>query len=165
MSQKLAERLNLPLEHLDMYYHDTSAPYAHNDNREAWLAKIESLVCEPSWIIEGNYKSTFPKRFERADAIIFLDFSRRLRMYRVLKRRWKFRRSSPYKRAGMPDDWEEKLGWDFLTIVWNYRKQQYPVIERVADETGSRHKVLRFTNPRQLELFLDELDDSAALPL
>ncbi len=161
-SLKLAEKLKLPLIHLDMYYHDTSKPYAHAEDRSAWLEKVKDLVEKPKWIMDGNYKSTFEYRFSAADIIIFLDFPKRILLYRVYKRRWEFRKSSPRRRLDMPEDWNEKVDWEFFKVIWDYKRDQSPLIAKMAHKTSSTHKFLRFTSPQQLEAFLETLDASKA---
>jgi adenylate kinase family enzyme len=47
---------------------------------------IADIAARDEWIIEGGYTATFPIRMPRSDTIIWLDFSRRVCIPRILKR-------------------------------------------------------------------------------
>lgn len=166
-SRHLAEKTGLPIIHLDFYYHDKIMPYYLAKDRVQWLAKLKSLVNEPSWIMDGNYKSTFEMRFETADVVLLLDFPRHLLLWRVFKRRWQYRESSTKTRVGvdMADGWKEKIDWEFIKMVWNYRRDQLPLIAKIAEDTRSQEKIVTFTSPGQLSRFLETLDEHVSRKL
>lgn len=71
-SKELSKRLSLPLYHLDFFHYDESFNYQQDE--DAWRQRVMALSQEPSWIIDGNHKSTFDIRFDNADTIIYLDY-------------------------------------------------------------------------------------------
>ena len=89
------------------------------------------------WIIDGNYKSTFDIRMPAADTVIFLDYPRWLTLYRALRRRVEHRKK---RREDMPENWKERISWDFLTFMWSYRKTQRPEVLRLLDECRTAGK-------------------------
>ncbi len=141
----------LPIEHLDYYYHQLK--YGYYDDKEVWIKKAEVIIKKPKWIMDGNYSSTFEQRFKRADLIIFFDYPRWLTMYRVIKRRWQFNNK---KRLEMPDDWVEKVDWEFLKYVWRFKGKSHSKIT-AALEKFSDTPVVVLKNPSETENYLKSL--------
>lgn len=150
-SRKLAEKTKLPLVHLDYHYHD--AKHDYENNKDSWRKLITSLVNKDSWIIEGNYKSTFELRFPRADTIIYFDFPRNIAVYRTLKRRVQYRNKL---RPEMPDTWKEKISPKFMKFVWDFNKTERPRIYEILSKYKNNEVVI-FKNPKQVQGYLDSL--------
>lgn len=152
-SRTLAEKTGLPLVHLDFYYHDRIKNYQSTKNKQAWFAKVRELIRPDEWIIDGNYSSTFPLRFKRADTIIFLDYPRRISFSRTLKRTIK---SRWVERGDMPKDWKDTLNLEFLKFVWFYNsRHRRKVTDRIDVDLSKKVIVLR--HPRETKRFLDNL--------
>lgn len=151
-SKKLAAKTGLPLIHLDFYYHDKSKNYYEEKNKPAWFAQVRKLTKGKEWIIDGNYSSTFPERFEAADTIYYFDVPLRTRLWGVFARRWYYRNKM---RSDMPVDWREKIDWEFLKFVWRFEKYR-PKIENVLDQETSK-KVVRFRSRREADMYLENL--------
>lgn len=161
-AKKLSEKMGLPIIYVDMHYHDRTKPYYQGQDHEAWLQKVMELTQGDAWMFEGDYRKTYSLRFAAADKILLLDFPRALVLSRIARRRWRYRKGTARTRLGMPDDWEENIDRKFLKLVWNFKKERIPHVAAIADETDSRHKILRFTSPKQLNRFLQTLDESLA---
>jgi adenylate kinase family enzyme len=148
---KLAKKTKLPVIHLDYYYHQ--AKYDYYNNKSAWITRVEQLIGQDEWIMDGNYSSTFELRFKRADTIIFFDLPRRTSLYSVVKRRFQYRNK---QRQEMPSDWKEKANLEFLRYVWSFngapRQQLIALLAQVKDK-----EVIVFTNRTQAEKFLAKL--------
>jgi adenylate kinase family enzyme len=149
-ARKLAERINLPLEHLDLYYHDNKHDYAND--RPAWLKLITNLVSKETWIIDGNYKSTFDLRFERADTIIFFDYPRYITVWRTIKRRIQLHGK---QRADMPSNWREKIEASHAKFVWTFNKTERPRIYSYLKKYEKGREIVVFRHPREAEEWLD----------
>ena len=149
---KLARRTELPLEHLDFYYHDDQYNYRHD--RAAWRKKVAELSDFKDWIIEGNYKSTLDIRLPRADTVIYFDYPRRIAVWRALKRRLLNHRKS---RPGMPSNWKEKITPEFARIVWQFNRKERPRIYDLINKYLGEKDVIIFQNPREAEFYLAAL--------
>jgi adenylate kinase family enzyme len=148
-SRVLAQATNLPLVHLDYYYHDSRFDY--ENDKEAWRRLVKSLVDQNEWIIEGNYKSTFELRLSRADTIIYFDYPRRISVWRTLKRRVRYHKKL---RPEMPSDWKEKISPEFMKFVWSFNKTERPMIyDLLKRQKGKDIVILR--SPRQTRQYLD----------
>ncbi len=112
----LAQKTAIPLIHLDYHYHQSEKDYG--SNTQAWLAKMAELTSGDSWIIEGNYGSSYAQRIPKSDTLIFMDMPSWLSVCSVLKRRFEYRNK---KRAEMPDEWVEKIDPLFFKFVVLFR--------------------------------------------
>lgn len=153
LARKLTKKTGLPIIHLDYYYHQKDKDYYHEKNKPAWFQEVKKLVKQSSWIMDGNYSSTYEVRFKAADIVIFLDFPRYIYFARVLKRAYIFRSKH---RPEMPSDWKEKLSKDFLSFVWNFNKNNRRKITNSLDKI-SDSKIYSFKSPRELNKFLKSL--------
>lgn len=115
-SRALSEKTNIPLIHLDFHYHQKE--YDYENNNQAWLDKLAELTSGSSWIIEGNYGSSYEQRIPKTDTLIFMDVPAWLSIWSVLKRRFQYRNK---KRVEMPDDWVEKIDPIFFKFVVLFR--------------------------------------------
>ncbi len=117
LAKALSKKIDVPVIHLDYYFHQTDTDYVNN--KDAWIKKVHSLLHQDTWIIEGNYSSTYEKRFALADTFIFLDITTAQALWSIVKRRYKYRKT---KRPEMPEDWQDKLNWEFVRYVYRFKK-------------------------------------------
>ena len=76
LAQGVAERLALPLIHLDAVYW---LPEWQQPQRPDWRSKVAALAAQDAWVMDGNYAGTFDLRMPRPH---FADFPRtELRFY------------------------------------------------------------------------------------
>jgi adenylate kinase family enzyme len=132
-SNALSELTGLPVIHLDYYFHQSAEKYTNYP--DIWIKKVNELLHQDNWIMEGNYSSTYEKRFALADTFIFLDIPTRVTMWSVIKRLFKYRNK---KRPEMPESWEEKFNFEFIKYVlffnWKSRPKLVNEIERYRHE-------------------------------
>lgn len=150
-SKKLASKLELPLHHLDYFYHDNTFHYA--EDKAAWREKVTELADQPTWIIDGNYKSTFDIRFPRADTIIYLDFPRGLTLRRAIQRRIKLQGKL---RDVMPSNWREKFPFALFRFIWQYNKIERPKVYTLLQKYQDKNIVI-LRNPKQADTYLSDL--------
>ena len=74
LAQKLSEILKLPALHLDSVNFKRNWEKIDDKTRDSIILEKAK---EEYWIIDGNYVGTLPKRLERADLVILLDYSTR----------------------------------------------------------------------------------------
>ena len=155
LSRRLAEDTGLPLIHLDLHYHQSDRwPTDPAAKRGPWREFVQSMIDQPEWIVDGNYKGTFDIRFPAADTIIFLDFPRWLTLFRMLKRRLQFARR---QRPDMPPEWREKISPDFLHFIWTYRSIERPRVLSLLDHHRDGRTIVALTNPADVNRWLRTL--------
>jgi hypothetical protein len=84
MASRLSNHLSLPLISLDRLFFGPTWRSLHGPVE--WLGLQEALCAGESWIIDGNYADSLSPRLARADAIILLDRSPMLCLFRYLWR-------------------------------------------------------------------------------
>ena len=82
LARQLGKLLDLPVVHLDALYWQ---PGWTETPKQVWNDKIQDLLLQDSWVMDGNYGGTLDQRIVAADTIIFLDISRLTCLFRVIK--------------------------------------------------------------------------------
>lgn len=109
LAQKLGERLQLNVLHLDQIAH---LPNTNWVPREQTLMKKDHqkfLDENTKWVIEGNYSFLIPERFENATSIIWLDFSPIGALFRYIKRSILHRGKRPGNLEGATSQFSIKM--------------------------------------------------------
>lgn len=127
LARRIGDAVGLPVVHLDALY--WKAGWVASPPAE-WEARVDALVREEAWVMDGNYGGTMERRLAACDAAIFLDLPRLLCTWRIARRaiRW-WGRSRPDMPAGCP----EQVTWEFVRWVWEYPSRRRPgVLARLA---------------------------------
>lgn len=153
LGRQLADRLGLPLIHLDQYFWESG--WKMVDGAE-WRERNRQLIAGDQWIMDGNYSSTLLMRSDRADTLIFLDLPRWLCLWRIFRRRIRFHgRSRPDMPAGCP----ERIDRQFLTYVWRYKSERRPrMLEHLEDCREEGKTVLIFRRQSEVNQWLRSLE-------
>lgn len=153
-SRKIAEILNIPVYHLDKLYWRPGWVPTPNDE---WDYLIKNLVSKEKWIIDGNYGRTLDTRLENADTIIFLNMSKYLCIYRIIKRRLMY---NGITRPDMNEGCKEKLDMDFIKWVWGYNKNKKPEILNKLNKFSNQKNVIIFNNSYEADSFINDLKNN-----
>lgn len=152
-AKALSKKTKLPLYHLDYFYHQKN--YDYEKNKQEWLNKMEELTSKSSWIIEGNYGSSYEYRIPKSDTLIFMDMPSWLSTWSVLKRRYQYRNS---KRDEMPDDWKEKIDPIFFKYVVLFKiKSRKDVINGIEKYNHNNLEVIHFKSRKAAYKWLNRL--------
>jgi adenylate kinase family enzyme len=104
--------------------------------------------------MDGNYSGTLDLRLAACDSVIFLDFPRLVCLWRVIRRRIRFRgRSRPDMAHGCP----EHLTWEFIRWIWNYPTERRPRILARLSALGNDRRVIVLSSVSEIENFFQEL--------
>jgi adenylate kinase family enzyme len=149
-SRKLAEETNLPLIFMDEIMWNPGWEYIGD---EATVQRLDEESSKTEWIIEGYITKEARKFvFERADKIIYLDYSPWVASWRYLKRWWNHRVHPRPELEGSP----EKFSFKFLKLVWT--KGEAISLNRFLKEVSDQSKIITFHSPKETESFLRSLD-------
>jgi len=151
LARRLGELTGLNVIHLDaLYWH----PGWVAPPDEEWDTIVEEIASQENWITYGNYGRTMEPRLERADTVVFLDFSRVVCLWRVFKRWLRFRGRS---RPDMAPDCQENLTWEFVLWIWNYPKRSRPrVMERIEGHSADT-EIIVLGNQNGIDGFLAQI--------
>ena len=117
----LSKKFNLPAIHLDAINFDADWVEIDKNERDRIISTKSN---EEKWIIDGNYNKTLKERFEKADLIIWLDYSTAMQLKGVLKRYLKTRNNERPEIPGC----KERLNLKFLKYVVTYNKNKRKII-------------------------------------
>jgi adenylate kinase family enzyme len=148
LARDLGARLGLPVIHFDPMFW---APCWVQRSRTETLALISAAALQDAWVMDGNHSETYDLRADRADLIIFLDLPRRLRVWRILKRRVRYNGQT---RPDMPANCPERLDLEFLMFVWRWDQTSRPKALALLDQRQGRTRTVRLTGPAQVRQFL-----------
>ncbi len=144
----LSKELNLPAIHLDAI--NFKANWVEIDKKERDEI-ISKKADENKWIIDGNYSKTLKKRFEKADLIIWLDYSTATQLKGIFKRYFQTRNNERNEIPGC----KERLTFTFVKYVATYnKKKRYMIVNDLKDIP--KEKVLVFKKQKDLNKWLKE---------
>jgi adenylate kinase family enzyme len=84
-SEKLAQKLNYPVLHLDQIAHVPNTNWVLAP-REETKKKHDTFIKKEKWIVDGQYKRYMPQRLKRADTIVLIRANRFKCLFRFFKR-------------------------------------------------------------------------------
>lgn len=142
LSNNLGKELNLPVYHIDGIHHLKDWKIRDKEERDKIILE---KVAETKWIIDGTYRSTLQQRLEKADSVIYLDYSTFAQIIGVLKR---FIKNHGKEKEEIPGC-KEQMNWNFFLFVLNWRKnKREEILEKI--NIIDNNKVYVFNNRKQL---------------
>ena len=148
----LSKELGLPAIHLDAINYEPNwveIDKAERDNI------ILSKAQDDKWVIDGNYNKTLKERFDKADFIIWLDYSTLKQLHGILKRYFTTRNSERPEIPGC----KERLEPEFVKYVLTYNKKKRPVILDYLKDVP-KEKVLIFKHQKDLNAWLKDFTNN-----
>lgn len=116
LAKHLAKNTKIPVYHLDNYC--WKANWERVD-LQTYTQKHKQLCLQNNWIIEGMNVSIVDIRLQHSDIIIWLDIPRRVCIYNIFKRLWKYYGTNV---PDMPKGCKQKLTKQFIQfILWVYK--------------------------------------------
>jgi adenylate kinase family enzyme len=148
LANQLGELLNIEVLHLDkLYWH----PGWIETPKPEWLKTVGELLERDRWIMDGNYSGTLDIRFQACATVIFLDVSRTLCLWRVLKRAIMYRKKS---RPDMAEGCPERLNLEFILWILNYPRRTRPKIVRMLESNQGEKKIVWLQSQSDVKRFL-----------
>lgn len=152
LAATLGRRLRLPVVHLDPIFWDGDwSPVPRADARRVRA----DAVARDRWILDGNFIDVDgDERFERADAVVFLDLPRRTCIRRVL---WRRIRDGGRPRPDLPPGAREGLDLDLLRWIWSYGATERPRVLELLARLEPRVVVHHLRTPADVRRYLATL--------
>ena len=152
LARKLAEHYDIPVLFLDTVKFLPN--WVERDTEECRFITWKFMKNE-SWVIDGNYNDFFEKeRLEQADKIIFLDFPRRICIYRAIKRYFKNRNKT---RESMAEGCIEKIDVEFIWWILHEGRTKEKHNHYKNIEKEFKDKVVILKRPKDVELFFKKI--------
>ena len=150
LARSLGEALSLPVVHLDKLWWKSGWI---NRTEGEFDALLDAVLLGEEWVIDGNYLRTLPRRLERCDAVVLLDYPRRVCLLRALRRILSWRGRT---RPDMAADCPERLDGEFVRWIWEFHRTQRPQVLELLDGWTGELRVFR--SPRACAGFLAKLE-------
>ena len=154
LSKQVKEVTGLPLTHLDAIYH---RPNWEKMPADEWSEVLAGLLAGEEWILDGNYNRTMPLRFNRADTIILLDYSTKICLERMVRRREEYKDKS---RDDVPAGCFEREDPKFVQLIKNFRKDSRPRIYKLLKEYKKGRNIIILKSPKATERWIKKLLDN-----
>ena len=148
VANQLGKLLNMQVIHLDKLYWHAGWIETPKSN---WRETVAELLGRDAWIMDGNYSGTLDLRLQACDTVIFLDMSRALCIWRVLKRAIMYRNKS---RPDMAEGCPERLTVEFLLWIWNYPRKTRPKVVRMLESAVAEKRIIWLRSQADVEHFL-----------
>ena len=150
-SRLLHQVTGLPLYHLDLLnWNDdrTTVP------KEVFLERVQEVIQQEAWIIDGNYGSTMELRMQGCDTVFFLDYPVETCLEGIRTRRGKPRSDLPWvEPENEPDE-------ELLQFVRAYPTEGRAAVLALLRQYPHK-KVVVFRSREEAALYLQTLKSSA----
>ena len=142
----LSKVLDIPAIHLDAINYNANWVEIDKNERDEI---ISSKSKEDKWIIDGNYNKTLKERLDRANLIIWLDYSTFAHLKGVSKRIIKNFNKEKFELPGC----KERLDFNFIKYVITYNKKNRPKVLELLNDVPD-YKLLVFKKQKALNNWL-----------
>jgi adenylate kinase family enzyme len=158
LARTLADRSGLGVVELDALAWD---PGWQRAPTEVFRGRVEHAVTDDGWVAPGNYTAVRDILWTRADTIVWLDFSPRVLVPRILRRSWRRWRSGEVLWGGNKENFWDQLVPTDKSLVWftlrSYRRRRREYEVAMADPQWAHLKWIRLNSPRALDQWLAAL--------
>ena len=146
---RLGGKLSLPVHHIDRMYWRPG----WTESTIAEMRKLQEGLCaQPRWVIDGNYASTMDIRLAACDTVVYLDLSTFACFAGAVRRYLQYRGRT---RPDMTDGCPERLSWDYLVWIWNFRRKIRPDLLKRLQDLKDGKQVVILTSRKAVRHFLD----------
>ena len=142
----LSRELDIPAIHLDAINYNANWVEIDQTEREKIILKKSN---EEKWIIDGNYNKTLKERLDKADLVIWLDYSSLAHLRGFLKRLIKYSNKDKPELPGC----KERFNFTFLKYVISYNRKKRPQVLQILENVPSE-KILIFKKQKDLNNWL-----------
>lgn len=143
-AKKLHKLTGLPLYHLDLLWH---RPDHTHISRTEFDEKLDRILQEDAWILDGDFSRTMEVRMQACDTIILFDVSYETCVQGIKAREGKNCEDKPWAAAHADDR--------LLSEVQRYIPEQLPVVYRLLERYGNDRNVMIFRTREDAEHWLD----------
>ena len=130
--RKLKHITDLPLYHLDMMF--------WNDDRttvtkELFIERLNKVMSNSEWIIDGNYGSTMEMRIKECDTVFFLDYPTDVCIEGVTSRMGQSRSDMPWIETENTDE-------EFISFINKYNSESRPKVIDLLEKYPAKNVII-----------------------
>ena len=144
-AEKLRDKTGLPLYYLDSIWHKPDKTHISRDDFDTRLSEI---LREDSWIIDGNYQRTMPRRMEACDTVILFDLPTGTCIEGASSRLGKKRYDLPWI--------DTTLDPSFKYEIEGFRTKNLPIIYDLIAKHKNHKTIIIFKSREEAEDFINK---------
>ena len=156
LARELARRINIPCIELDALHWE---PNWKEAPRELTHQRVEALTSGPEWVVDGNYSYLRDVVWPRLQAVVWLDYSLPVILWRLWYRTWK-RSLTREVLWGTNTErlWPQFFSKDslFLWALQTYGRRKKTYSALLASPEYAHLKVFHFKSPKETTEWLDK---------
>lgn len=145
-SRKLHQITDIPLFHLDMLFWNADKTSV---DRETLRQRVEEVMQNPAWIIDGNYGATLDQRLSACDTVFLFNLPAEICLAGVEARRGQVRPDMPWI--------EEEEDPEFTAYIRSFSTDKLPSIDQRLQEYPAI-TVIRFRSHAEADAYLEGLN-------
>lgn len=159
LAEKLAQRLGIAFIELDALYWE--AGWQEAEPSEFW-ERVEKAIQPDAWVVAGNYRLVQHMIWDKAEAILWLDYPLPILFWRLLTRTlrrawtreplWNDNRETFWRHLKL---WSRDSLFYWLFKTYWRRKREFPMLLSLPGYENL--KVFRFKHPREAQAWLDSI--------
>jgi len=159
MAKRIASALDLPCIELDRLNWGADWRDLSKTDPDEFIQRVRDAISADAWVSDGNYAVVRDSIWRRATHLVWLDYSRAVVMYRVIKRSATRAFDKTELWVGNREDWRRWLRashpirWAWST--WQERRSRFEILLNGAQY--SHLVVLRLRTPREAANVVDQL--------
>lgn len=135
-ARRLHDKTGIPLHHLDMIWHRADKTTI---SEEQFDSKLQEIMQQDQWIIDGNYTRTMPMRLQQCDTVFLLDYPTEVCIAGAEGRVGKDRSDMPWA--------ETELDPEFKRYILEFSRRKLPQIYSLLHEY--QNKEIRIFKSRE----------------
>ncbi len=152
----LAAKTGLPVYHLDKIFFKKG--WVEQDER-VFVQMQEAIISKSAWIVDGNATRSLELRWQKADLVLYFNFSKALCLWRLVKR-------LIAKRASVDDRAEgcsEILRFKLIRYMWTFERRVEKIITQCQTKYPSAH-FMEINSDKDLERVWASIQGSQESP-
>lgn len=152
LARALGKRLDLPVIHMDSLFWKPG--WTESDHDE-FRAKVEVAAEKDDWVMEGGFITHSTRRFERAEAIVWIELPIWLCLTRAI---WRMLANFGRTRADLAPGCPERFDLAFYQYIWTWNRRVRPRMSRALSEFAPATPLIRLASDRQMRAFVGDLE-------
>lgn len=142
-ARKLRDTTGIPLYYLDMLWHK---PDQTTISGEEFDAKLNKILKQNSWIIDGNYQRTLEARIKECDTVFLMDFPLDVCISGAESRIGKKREDLPWI--------ESEFDKEFKQWIIDFSEKQLPQIYKTIEKYRNSKDIIIFKSRKEADNYL-----------
>lgn len=159
LARRLGEATGLPVVHIDTIHYGPGWVERSRDEKAALTREVHA---RDAWIFDGNFSATYAERVARADTLVWLDVPLGRRLWRVLRRTFRYRGQT---RPEMPEGCTERFGREtlaFVHFILVSNRRSRAQFERLYREAPAHMRAVRLRASDEIDAFVTDMSSGRA---